>query len=69
MTLIAGLIGCEHVKRVTEILGTYLTDEEIEEMVDDADKDFDGFVRVNYNNILKDLWLNLNQIYEIWIII
>ncbi|XP_073963811.1 uncharacterized protein isoform X2 [Choristoneura fumiferana] len=41
-----GLIGCEHVKRVTEILGTYLTDEEIEEMVDDADKDFDGFVSV-----------------------
>lgn len=31
-------------KKVTQILGTYLTDEEIEEMIDDADKDFDGFV-------------------------
>ncbi|XP_072941198.1 uncharacterized protein [Epargyreus clarus] len=41
-----GFISFENVKRVTEILGTYLTDEEIEEMIDDADKDFDGFVSV-----------------------
>ncbi|XP_060803239.1 uncharacterized protein LOC106138293 isoform X1 [Amyelois transitella] len=42
----SGLISFENVKKVTEILGTYLTDEEIEEMIDDADKDFDGFINV-----------------------
>ncbi|XP_064292427.1 uncharacterized protein LOC135309845 [Plodia interpunctella] len=41
-----GLISFENIKKVTEILGTYLTDEEIEEMIDDADKDFDGFINV-----------------------
>lgn len=40
----AGLISFENLKRVTEVIGTYLTDEEIEEMIDDADKDYDGFV-------------------------
>ncbi|XP_064292519.1 uncharacterized protein LOC128676552 isoform X4 [Plodia interpunctella] len=39
----SGLISFENVKKVTEIIGTYLTDQEIEEMIDDADKDFDGF--------------------------
>lgn len=34
-------------KHVCEILGDNLTDEEIEEMIDDADKDFDGYVRSN----------------------
>ncbi|XP_048003750.1 caltractin-like isoform X2 [Leguminivora glycinivorella] len=42
-----GLISFENLKAVTEILGTYLTDEEIEEMMDDADKDYDGFVSVH----------------------
>ncbi|KAI5651378.1 EF-hand domain pair domain-containing protein [Phthorimaea operculella] len=42
----AGLISFENLKRVTEILETYLTDEEIEEMLDDADKDQDGFVNL-----------------------
>ncbi|XP_063631924.1 uncharacterized protein LOC134803148 [Cydia splendana] len=41
-----GSISFENVKTVTEILGTYLTDEEIEEMMDDADKDYDGVVSV-----------------------
>ncbi|CAH2987616.1 unnamed protein product [Chilo suppressalis] len=41
----SGFISFENVKRVTQILGNCLTDEEIEEMIDDADKDFDGFVR------------------------
>ncbi|XP_049883519.1 uncharacterized protein LOC126378987 [Pectinophora gossypiella] len=41
-----GLISFENLKRVTEILETHLTDEEIEEMMDDADKDMDGFVSV-----------------------
>ncbi|KAM3956866.1 uncharacterized protein ACR2FA_009177 [Aphomia sociella] len=39
-----GYISFENVKRVTEVLGTYLTDEEIEEMIDDTDKDFDGYI-------------------------
>ncbi|XP_052754874.1 uncharacterized protein LOC113510188 isoform X2 [Galleria mellonella] len=42
----SGFISFENVKRVTEILGTYLTDEEIEEMIDDADNDFDGCISV-----------------------
>ncbi|XP_063371327.1 uncharacterized protein LOC134659592 [Cydia amplana] len=42
----SGLISFENLKAVTEILGTYLTDEEIEEMMDDADKDYDGLVSV-----------------------
>ncbi|XP_059044868.1 uncharacterized protein LOC131840698 isoform X1 [Achroia grisella] len=41
-----GFISFENIKHVTHILGTYLTDEEIEEMIDDADKDFDGFISV-----------------------
>lgn len=40
----AGFISFENLKRVTQEIGTYLTDEEIEEMIDDADKDYDGFV-------------------------
>ncbi|XP_028166508.1 uncharacterized protein LOC135086060 isoform X2 [Ostrinia nubilalis] len=43
----SGLISFENVKEVTQILGTYLTDEEIEEMIDDADKDYDGFISVS----------------------
>ncbi|OWR51101.1 putative centrin [Danaus plexippus plexippus] len=39
-----GFISVENVKRVTDILGTYLTDEEIDEMVDDADTDYDGYI-------------------------
>ncbi|XP_026318476.1 caltractin-like [Hyposmocoma kahamanoa] len=41
-----GLISFENLKRVTQVIGTYLTDEEIEEMIDDADKDYDGYVSV-----------------------
>ncbi|XP_045457085.1 caltractin-like [Melitaea cinxia] len=41
-----GFISFENLKRVTQILGENLTDEEIEEMIDDADKDFDGYVSV-----------------------
>ncbi|KPJ16380.1 Centrin-2 [Papilio machaon] len=41
-----GFISFENVKRVSEILGFGLTDEEIEEIMDDADKDFDGFISV-----------------------
>lgn len=40
----SGFISFENVKRVTEILGICLTDEEIQEMIDDADKDFDEYV-------------------------
>lgn len=42
--LYSGLISFENLKRVTQVIGTYLTDEEIEEMIDDADKDYDGYV-------------------------
>ncbi|KAJ2949466.1 hypothetical protein O0L34_g15384 [Tuta absoluta] len=42
----AGLISFDNLKRVTEILDIYLTDEEIEEMLEDADKDQDGFVNL-----------------------
>ncbi|XP_004926495.1 uncharacterized protein LOC101746941 isoform X2 [Bombyx mori] len=42
----SGFINFENVKKVSQILGTYLTDEEIEEMIDDADKDFDGLISV-----------------------
>ncbi|CAB3222463.1 unnamed protein product [Arctia plantaginis] len=42
-----GFISFDNVKKVTKILGCPLTDEEIEEMIDDADKDFDGFINVN----------------------
>ncbi|CAH0756823.1 unnamed protein product [Diatraea saccharalis] len=42
----SGYISFENVKRVTQILGTHLSDEEIEEMIDDADKDFDGYISV-----------------------
>ncbi|CAH0730405.1 unnamed protein product, partial [Brenthis ino] len=41
-----GLISFENVKHVCEILGENLTDEEIEEMIDDADKDIDGYISV-----------------------
>ncbi|KAL4714777.1 hypothetical protein ACJJTC_002636 [Scirpophaga incertulas] len=43
----SGFISMENVKKVSEIVGVYLTDEEIEEMIDDADKDFDGFISVD----------------------
>ncbi|XP_075989464.1 uncharacterized protein LOC142985278 [Anticarsia gemmatalis] len=39
-------ISFDNVKAVSKILGCYLTDEEIEEMIDDADKDFDGYINV-----------------------
>ncbi|CAK1587814.1 unnamed protein product [Parnassius mnemosyne] len=42
----SGFISFDNVKRVSEILGTHLTDEEIEEMIDDADKDYDGLISV-----------------------
>ncbi|XP_063899097.1 uncharacterized protein LOC110380819 isoform X2 [Helicoverpa armigera] len=41
-----GLISFDNLKKVTQILEIPLTDEEIEEMIDDADKDFDSFVSV-----------------------
>ncbi|CAF4947918.1 caltractin-like isoform X2 [Pieris napi] len=41
-----GFISFENLKQVTKILGIYLSDQEIEEMIDDADKDFDGFISV-----------------------
>lgn len=41
-----GLISFDNVKQVSQILGASLTDEEIEEMIDDADKDFDGYINV-----------------------
>ncbi|XP_047541982.1 caltractin-like isoform X2 [Vanessa atalanta] len=41
-----GFISFENLKYVTQILGENLTDEEIEEMIDDADKDFDGYISV-----------------------
>ncbi|CAH2101397.1 unnamed protein product [Euphydryas editha] len=41
-----GFISFDNLKRVTQILGENLTDEEIEEMIDDADKDFDGYISV-----------------------
>ncbi|XP_045506008.1 caltractin-like isoform X1 [Colias croceus] len=41
-----GFINFENVKRVTQILDIYLSDQEIEEMIDDADKDFDGLISV-----------------------
>ncbi|CAK1556040.1 unnamed protein product [Leptosia nina] len=41
-----GFISFENLKEVTKILGIHLSDEEIEEMIDDADKDFDGFISV-----------------------
>ncbi|KAJ0169862.1 hypothetical protein K1T71_014468 [Dendrolimus kikuchii] len=41
-----GYISFDNLKKVTEILGIYLSDEEIDEMIDDADKDFDGFISV-----------------------
>ncbi|GBP36256.1 Centrin-2 [Eumeta japonica] len=37
-----GYITLDNLKTVNEILGTDLTEEEIEELIDDADKDFDG---------------------------
>ncbi|CAH2062379.1 unnamed protein product, partial [Iphiclides podalirius] len=42
-----GVISFDNVKRVSELLGANLTDEEIEEMMDDADKDFDGVISVD----------------------
>ncbi|XP_050676635.1 uncharacterized protein LOC126973414 isoform X2 [Leptidea sinapis] len=41
-----GFISAENLKKVTEILGINLSDEEIEEMIDDADKDYDGYISV-----------------------
>ncbi|CAH4034211.1 caltractin-like isoform X2 [Pieris brassicae] len=41
-----GFISFENLKQVTKILEIYLSDQEIEEMIDDADKDFDGFISV-----------------------
>ncbi|XP_050359766.1 uncharacterized protein LOC126779655 isoform X1 [Nymphalis io] len=41
-----GFISFENLKQVTQILGENLTDEEIEEMIDEADKDFDGYISV-----------------------
>ncbi|XP_045782096.1 caltractin-like isoform X2 [Maniola jurtina] len=41
-----GFISFENVKRVTQVLGIYLTDEEIQEMIDDADKDYDEYISV-----------------------
>ncbi|XP_026486759.1 uncharacterized protein LOC113393869 isoform X1 [Vanessa tameamea] len=41
-----GFISFENLKYVTQILAENLTDEEIEEMIDDADKDFDGYISV-----------------------
>ncbi|XP_047039092.1 caltractin-like [Helicoverpa zea] len=41
-----GLISFDNLKKVTQILEIPLTDEEIEEMIDDADKNFDSFVSV-----------------------
>lgn len=42
--IISGLISFDNLKKVSKILGWYLTDEEIDEMIDDADKDFDNCV-------------------------
>ncbi|XP_030034283.1 caltractin isoform X2 [Manduca sexta] len=42
----SGFINFENLKHVTTILGVHLSDEEIEEMIDDADKDFDGLISV-----------------------
>lgn len=39
-----GQIGFENLKEVSQILGWRLSDEEIDEMIDDADKDFDAVV-------------------------
>ncbi|KAG6460706.1 hypothetical protein O3G_MSEX012147 [Manduca sexta] len=44
----SGFINFENLKHVTTILGVHLSDEEIEEMIDDADKDFDGLVSTKY---------------------
>ncbi|XP_039762321.1 caltractin-like isoform X2 [Pararge aegeria] len=41
-----GFISFDNVKRVTQILDIYLTDEEIQEMIDDADKDYDEYISV-----------------------
>ncbi|XP_037966409.2 caltractin isoform X1 [Plutella xylostella] len=50
----SGLISFENLKRVTGILGISLTDEEIEEMIEDADKDFNGYVSAQeFMRILK----------------
>lgn len=45
MLFFLGLISFDNLKKVSQILGWPLTDEEIDEMIDDADKDLDGFVR------------------------
>ncbi|XP_068625760.1 uncharacterized protein [Battus philenor] len=42
-----GFISADNVKRVSELLKFHLTDEEIEELMDDADKDFDGLLSVH----------------------
>ncbi|XP_041968227.1 caltractin-like isoform X2 [Aricia agestis] len=50
-----GMISFENLKKVTEILGVDLTDEEIEEMIEDADKDFDGLIsEQEFKKIIKN---------------
>ncbi|XP_023950921.2 uncharacterized protein LOC112055151 [Bicyclus anynana] len=41
-----GFISFENVKQVTKILGIHLSDEEIQEMIDDADTDLDEYISV-----------------------
>ncbi|VVD03900.1 unnamed protein product [Leptidea sinapis] len=48
-----GFISAENLKKVTEILGITLSDEEIEEMIDDADKDYDGYVRISVQEFMR----------------
>lgn len=43
-----GAITFENLKKVSKILDISLTDEELEEMIEDADKDMDGEVLFTY---------------------
>ncbi|KAF9417989.1 hypothetical protein HW555_005134 [Spodoptera exigua] len=50
-----GLISFDNLKTVTHILDIPQTDEEIEEMIDDADVDMNGFVSVDeFMKIIKN---------------
>ena len=42
-----GKISFDDIKRISEILGQHLSDEEIYEMIDEADRDGDGFLNFN----------------------
>ncbi|CAH2240517.1 jg9841 [Pararge aegeria aegeria] len=61
-----GFISFDNVKRVTQILDIYLTDEEIQEMIDDADKDYDEYNISNFRlTLLKYKWTQI-QWMEHW---